>query len=95
MRPQTKPAADLVTKSPFGQIHGIGNSENNQSTMAQAWPIKEIVHYALILRYKLVELIHQDHTGHPSWTRIVKLPLQQIQRMRRADSITTQRFPEQ
>ena len=76
MKPQTKSAANFVAKSPLRQIHGIGNSKNNQSAMAQAWPIEEIVHHTLVLRYELVELIHQYHTWHPSRARIIEFPLQ-------------------
>ena len=63
--------------------------------MSQSRPVEKIVHHALILGHKLVQLIHQYHAWHSPGARMIEFPLQQTQSMSRTNPLTFYCFPQQ
>jgi len=48
---------------PFWEVHRICDSNNDDLAIHQGWPVEEVVNYILFGCDKLVEFVHQNHTG--------------------------------
>ena len=51
---EAEPAADFVAEGALGEIHGVGYGEDDEPTVAQTGPVKEVVHDGLVLCDELV-----------------------------------------
>ena len=72
---EAEAAADLVAERAFGQVHGVGDGEDDQAAVAQLWPVEEVVHDLLVLGDELVEFVHEDHAGDAARARVGELVL--------------------
>jgi len=70
---EAEAAADFVAEGSLWEIHCVGDCKNDQTAVAQARPVEEIVHDALVLGDELVELVHEDYAGNSPWAWLVEL----------------------
>lgn len=62
-RGRTEPAANLARQLALGQVHRIGDRDDDQARVGDVWPVEEVVDDVLLLRDHLVELVDKDDAG--------------------------------
>lgn len=57
----TKTTADFATQLALGQVHRVGDREDDEARVRNVRPVEEVVEYVLALREHLVELVDEHH----------------------------------
>ena len=61
--------------------------------MAEAGPVEEVVHDALVFGDELVEFVHEDDAGDTAGGRVVELPFQQPKRVSGTHALASKGLP--
>ena len=55
---EAEAATDFIAEGSLGEVHGVCDSEDDESAVAETGPVEEIVHDRLGFCDELVELVH-------------------------------------